>query len=78
MSGPRTIKNFYYNKWTDYKTPKWSNLKDGLDSQTEYILREKEDDLEDSAARNRFYKNVIRNRILIYILIIFSTDILIR
>lgn len=75
MSGPRTIKNFYYNKWTDYKTPKWSNLKDGLDSQTEYILREKEDDLEDSAARHKFYKTVIRNRIIIYILIIFSTDI---
>jgi curved DNA-binding protein CbpA len=76
MSGPRTIKNFYYNKWTEYKTPQWSNLKDGMDSQTEYILREKEDDLEDSATKYRIVRNIKRYRLFIYFLIIFSPDLL--
>jgi curved DNA-binding protein CbpA len=76
MSGPRTIKNTYYNKWTEFKTPKWSNLKDGMDSQAEYILRDKEDDLEDSVDKYRLYRFLTRYRIYIYLMLIFSPDIL--
>jgi DnaJ-class molecular chaperone len=75
-NGPRTIKNFYFNKWTDYKTPTWSNVNTGMDSQTEYILRDREEDLDVSARKYKMEMLLQQKRILIYILFIFGIDIL--
>jgi curved DNA-binding protein CbpA len=76
--GPRTIKNFYYNKWTDYKTPSWVNLKSGKDIKSEYIYRK--DDEEDvffsqSNKESKIVKIMKKYRIFLYIIFIFSFDI---
>lgn len=75
MSGPRTIKNFYYDQWSNYKTPDWSDLKHGMDSKTEYILRDLDDELAVSQRTNQVYKLLLKYRILIASLLFFSLDI---
>lgn len=41
---PRTIKDFYHNKWTNYTKPKWFHPYNGWDVRSEYIYRKKSHD----------------------------------
>lgn len=75
MRGPRTIKNFYFDKWSDFKTPKWSGTKYGYDSKTEYILRDLDENLSVSSKEEKRFRFIIKYRIILYLLIIFSIDI---
>lgn len=75
MSGPRTIKNFYYDKWSDYKTPKWSNTKQGMDSKAEYIIRDFEDEFSVSESTNKNLNFFIKYRIIFFLAILFSFDL---
>ena len=77
--GPRTIKNFYFNKWNDYKTPSWVNLKSGQDIKSEYIFRKDYNDniFEESYKSSRIKRLIIKYRLLLYLLFIFSLDIFI-
>lgn len=76
MRGPRSIKNFYWDKWSNFKTPKWSNLKSGMDYRAEYMFRD------DKAATDMPYKSfklyviLVKRRIVVIFLIIFGIDIL--
>jgi hypothetical protein len=75
MRGPRTIKNFYWDKWSSYKTPKWSNLNSGMDSRAEYIIRDTEDNLDISYFDNLVIKIIKSLKLLFYLIFIFSIDI---
>jgi len=75
MRGPRSIKNFYYNKWTDYKTPKWSNLHSGEDVKSEYIFRESDDMMDSSHREVKFRKKLKMRRFIIYFLLMISLDV---
>jgi len=75
MRGPRTVKNFYWDKWSNFKTPKWSNLRSGVDYRAEYIVRNSEEDLDDPHYKAKFNRLVIKFRVILYLLVIFSLDI---
>jgi hypothetical protein len=75
MRGPRTVKNFYWDKWSNFKTPKWSNLRSGKDYRAEYIVRNSEEDLDDPHYKAKFHRLVIKFRVILYLLFIFSLDI---
>ena len=77
MRGPRTVKNFYYNKWSDYKIPKWSNLFSGQDVKSEYIFRENNntDDMDLSDNDVKFHRHLRNRRFIIYFLLAISIDI---
>lgn len=77
MKGPRTIKNFYFDKWSDYKIPKWSNMRTGMDYKSEYIFREKDEDLDLSHRTNWLIKFIKRYRFVFYALILFGVDLFI-
>jgi len=74
MKGPRTIKNFYFDKWSDYRTPKWSNFKTGMDNKSEYIFREYDEDLDISQRSYKLIKNLKRFRFLFYAIFLLSID----
>ena len=75
MKGPRTIKNFYFDKWSDFKTPKWSNFNTGMDYKSEYIFRDQDDDIDMSHRTNRYIKLLKKFRFVFYFLFLFSLDI---
>ena len=73
--GTRTIKNFYYNKWTGYRTPDWTNAEAGHDSQSEYMFRNKDDDFEvkkKDQQRSEFYR---KYRLVGYVLFLIALDL---
>lgn len=74
LRGPRTIRNFYYNKWTNYKTPSWSNLKSGEDVKSEYIFRDSEDMMESSHDEVKTRKYFRSKRFIVYFLLLISID----
>jgi hypothetical protein len=73
---PRTIKDFYHNKWTNFKKPKWFHPYNGWDVRSEYIYRKK--------LHDRFWyippwldialEFIEMNRLLIYIILFFMGD----
>jgi curved DNA-binding protein CbpA len=75
MKGPRTIKNFYFDKWSEFKIPKWSNLRSGYDYKSEYIFREKDEDMEFSYITNQRIKFLKKNRFFFYFVFLFSLDL---
>ncbi len=75
MKGPRTIKNFYFDKWSEFKIPKWSNLRTGMDYKSEYIFRDTDEDLDLSHRTNWFIKKLKKYRFVFYFLMLFSLDI---
>jgi curved DNA-binding protein CbpA len=76
MRGPRTVKNFYWDKWSNFKTPKWSNLKSGLDYKAEYMHRTKDDYIDKPLAHSRFLSFLEKYRLIWFILFIFSVDLI--
>jgi hypothetical protein len=75
MRGPRTIKNFYWDKWSNFKTPKWSNLSTGMDFKAEYMHRNNEN--LDEPHRETVIKNwIFRYRLVFYILFLVSFDLI--
>ena len=38
---PRTKKDFYYNKWTDFKAPDWYHPYNGTDARSEFLYLRK-------------------------------------
>jgi curved DNA-binding protein CbpA len=77
MRGPKTIKNFYWDKWGEFKTPTWSNLKSGMDYRAEYMMRQGEEEIDEPYAYSAFRKKIIKYRVLIYLITIFALDIFI-
>jgi len=75
MKGPRTIKNFYFDKWSEYKTPKWSNLRSGYDYKSEYIFRERDEYMEFSHETSRRMKFLKKFRFYFYVLFLLSLDL---
>lgn len=75
MKGPRTIKNFYFDKWSEFKAPKWSNLRSGLDYKSEYIFREQDEDMEFSHETNRRMKLLKKYRFFFYAFFLLSLDL---
>lgn len=75
MKGPRSIKNFYWDKWSEFKTPKWSNFYTGMDFKSEYIFRNQDDDLDISHRMNSMKRSLIKYRFIFYALFLFSVDI---
>jgi curved DNA-binding protein CbpA len=75
MKGPRTIKNFYFDKWSDFKIPKWSNMRTGMDYKSEYIFRENDEDLDLSHRVNWLIKILKKYRFVFYALFLFSVDL---
>jgi hypothetical protein len=75
MNGPRTIKNFYYDKWSDYKTPEWSHTRKGMDSKSEYILRDIDDEFAVSESTNKIFSIIFRFRLIFFVLLLFSFDL---
>ena len=73
--GPKTIKNYYYNKWTDFKTPKWSNLYSGMDIKSEYINRKEDNDIHSSYLCNRIYNQIVKYRLFFYLMFVISLDL---
>lgn len=73
--GPRTVKNFYYDKWSNFKAPKWSNLNTGHDIKSEYIFRDSSDNMDMPYKFNKIQKILIKNRIIIYFILVFSLDL---
>lgn len=75
MKGPRTIKNFYFDKWSEFKIPKWSNLRTGMDYKSEYIFRENDEDLDLSHRTNWLIKMLRKYRFIYYALCLFCVDL---
>lgn len=76
-TGPRTIKNFYFNRWTDFKIPKWSNLKSGVDMRSEYLYRKDDAEFDKSHQYNEIIRLLIKYRVFLYFLFVISFDIFI-
>jgi hypothetical protein len=79
MRGPSSLKSFYYNKWTGFKVPKWSNLNDGHDMKSDYLYREDEN-IEEmtifSYSYRRFKRRVFKYRMFVYLLWIMAFDLI--
>ena len=75
---PRTIKDFYHNKWTGYKKPKGFHPYNGNDVRSEYLYRKK--------LHDRYWyippwvditlELIELNRLFLYILFFFLGDLL--
>jgi curved DNA-binding protein CbpA len=76
MRGPRNIKNFYWDKWSDFKTPKWSNMNTGMDYRAEYMHRSNDENLDEPHRQAKIKKSVFKSRIILYILFLMSFDLL--
>lgn len=76
MRGPASLKTYYYDQWSGYKPPKWSNLFTGMDSKSEYLFRKNDFDLDRSYRFNRVLKFLYKYRILLYVGLIFSVDLI--
>jgi DnaJ-class molecular chaperone len=75
MRGPRRIKNFYWDKWSEFKTPKWSNMKTGQDFRAEYMHRSSEENLDESQNKAQMRIKIFNYRLIIYCLVIMSIDL---
>jgi curved DNA-binding protein CbpA len=74
--GPTTIKNFYYDKWSNFKTPKWSNLNSGMDMKSEYIFRDLNEDLQMSRKEHLVSSFIDKHRIKFYFLGLMLIDLI--
>lgn len=77
--GPSSVKSFYYNKWTGFRVPKWSNLYKGYDIKSDYLYREDEnmDELNFLSYKYRKVKRLVyRNRLLFYLIWMAGIDLL--
>jgi hypothetical protein len=75
MRGPRSIKNFYWDKWSNFKTPNWSNLRSGMDYRAEYMHRGMDENLDESHTNAKIKSSLFNFRVLIYIICLMSFDL---
>jgi hypothetical protein len=75
---PRTMKDFYHSKWTDYEKPKWYHPYNGLDWRSEYMygkaIHNRNSNL---PPRLQILINFLdSNRLLLYLVIFMIADFL--
>lgn len=79
LFGPRKMTDLYNDKWTEFKKPKWTNSKYGMDYKNEYMENGKEENysqFDASITSIRFFNFIVKYRAIIFILFIFSIDLI--
>lgn len=81
--GPRTINEFYGDKWSEYKKPNWYNIFSGADQRSDYMARKREfdnyyaDEEENfqSISKSRLNRYIENNRVFLYFILAFVIDL---